>query len=367
MQTVRRERKVKRGDGVTHSVFGRTADGGTVTAWCLRNHQGAQAVILDYGCTVQSLVVPDARGGFTDVVLGYDTVHEYEDNGGYIGCAVGRFANRIGKGAFTLNEKTYLLARNDGENHLHGGLRGFDKYIWDSEVQGNSLALTRLSPDGEENYPGNLSVRITYTLTDDNALRLAYDADTDADTIVNLTNHSYFNLNGQGSVLQHFLQVFADAYTGIDKNCLPTGAFQPTAGSAFDFRELKQIGRDIDAPDIQLHYGSGYDHNFVLSGSFMLISPVKSRKAAVLYSPESGIRMTVLTTQPGMQVYSGNHLTNRKGKNGIKFGRRSAVCLETQCFPDAMSHANFPSPVLRPDMHYHEETVYRFDIPGGRA
>jgi aldose 1-epimerase len=324
----------------------------------LENGCGAAATILDYGGTVQSLILPDGRGMRTDVVLGYETVLEYEENGGYMGAIIGRFANRIGNGELTLDGRTYRLNRNDGDNHLHGGQRGFDKHLWSADARDNALVLTRLSPDGEENYPGNLSVRVTYTLTGDNALSIVYDADTDADTVVNLTNHSYFNLNGGGSVLSHELRLFAGQYTENDRNCLPTGRLLDTAGTPFDFGAPKPVGRDIDTPyDAQLIFGSGYDHNFVLSDTAAL------KKAAVLASPASGLRMTVLTTQPGMQVYSGNHLTRRGGKSGGIIGRRDGICLETQGFPNAPAYAHFPSPILRAGAHYHSETVYRFDVP----
>ena len=341
---------------ITSSIFGHTKTGESVGAYCLENSRGSSVTVLDYGCTVQALKVPNAQGGLTDVVLGYNTVSENEENDGYLGAAIGRFANRIGKSEFTLNGKTHYLARNDGENHLHGGIKGFDKYIWVASEKGNALELTRESPDGEESYPGKLTVKITYELTDSNELKITYDADTDADTVVNLTNHSYFNLNGEGTVLNHNLQVFAEQFTENDEHCLPTGRLFKTEGTPFDFAEPKQLGRDIDADNVQLHYGKGYDHNFVLEDS------AKLKKAAVLYSPETGIAMTALTTLPGVQVYSGNWLSSRKGKNGSHIDRRYAICLETQVFPNAMACANFPSPVLRAGEHFHTETVYRFDL-----
>jgi aldose 1-epimerase len=345
---------------VAQHIFGRTKDGYDVTAYRLENGLGASAVILDYGCTVQSLCMPNARGTFTDVVLGYDTVSAYEENSGYVGAVIGRVANRIGKSEFTLNGKTCRLARNDGDNHLHGGLRGFDKMIWKAAAAGqNELVLTRLSPDGEENYPGNLEVKITYILTGDNELRIMYDAAADVDTIVNLTNHSYFNLNGGGSVLGHELQIFAGQLTENDPDCLPTGKLLSVSDSPFDFRNPKPLGRDIQAPDSQLRYGSGYDHNYVLTnGKGTLLMT----RAAVLHSTDTGIRMTILTTQPGMQLYSGNHLTPRKGKNGTLIDKHGGVCLETQVWPNAMAYAHFPSPILRAGNRYHTETVYHFDV-----
>ena len=325
-------------------------------AFRLTNSNGAYAVILDYGCTVQSLCVPNSSGGFTDVVLGYDTLAEYEKNDGYLGAAIGRMANRIGNSEFTLNRRTYFLARNDGENHLHGGTKGFDKYVWSASTQGNKLVFTRLSPDGEENYPGNLILRVSYELTDENELEISYDADTDADTVLNLTNHSYFNLNGGGSVLDHALQVFADEFTENDDHCLPTGRYLKTEGTPFDFSRKKLIGQDIGADDVQLKNGNGYDHNFVLSDN------AKLKKAAILSSAKTGITMTTLTSLPGMQVYSANWLSERKGKSGACYAPRYAVCLETQVFPNALACDNFPSPILRKGEHYHEKTIYRFEV-----
>lgn len=344
---------------MTRFVFGCTRNGQIVTAYRLENRGGATATILDYGCTVQSLCMPNMRGGWTDVVLGYNSVAEYEENDAYLGAVIGRFANRIGNSAFSLNGKTYRLARNDGENHLHGGMRGFDKVIWKAAVKRNVLVFTRVSPDGEENYPGNLEVKITYVLTDGNELRIIYDATSDDDTLINLTNHSYFNLNGGGTVLDHYLQVSADLITENDRNSLPTGKLLPTANSPFDFKEPKRIGRDIGAESEQLRYGNGYDHNFVLSEA---ANTALLKRAAVLSSLESGIRMTAFTTQPGLQIYTGNYLTPRKGKNGVVIDRRGAVCLETQIWPNATAFPHFPSPILKAGEAYHAETVYQFDI-----
>ena len=337
---------------VTSTVFGKTAEGQTVTAWRIEN--GAMsAVILDYGATIQSLTAPDKSGKPTDVVLGYDTVSEYEQNSGYLGATIGRVGNRIGGACFSLNGKTYQLAKNNGENHLHGGIRNFSKVVWQAEPVGESaVRFSRLSPDGEENYPGNLRVSVTFTLSED-GLHICYDADTDADTLVNLTNHAYFNLNGGGSVLTHLLQVNAEKFTENDTGCLPTGKFIAVEGTPFDFRSAKPIGQDIGADDVQLRNGEGYDHNFVLTGG---------RDAAVLYSEESGICMTTRTTTPGVQVYSANHLTPRKGKNGASYDIRHAICLETQLFPNAMRCYGFPSPILHAGEHLHSETAYLFGI-----
>ena len=332
--------------------FGKLSDGRSVSAARLTNGSGASMTVMDYGATVQSLCIPDRDGKPIDVVLGYDTAAEYEKHGDYLGATIGRVGNRIGKAEFSLNGKTYNLAKNDGENHLHGGTEGFDKKIWRMAAQGDSLLCWRVSPDGEENYPGNLKVQVLFTLTPDNRLCLTYDADTDADTLVNLTNHSYFNLAGKGDVLGHRLQLFAERFAENDSGCLPTGKLLRVDGTPFDFRGEKEIGTDIGADDEQLKRAGGYDHNYVLSGS----------KAAVLYSPESGIEMTVETDLPGMQFYSANFLTERQGKGGSVMHRRDAACFETQLYPNAMNCYAFPSPVLRAGAHLHTETSYAFRI-----
>ena len=332
--------------------FGVTKNGEQVTAYTLSN--GAMsAVILDYGCIIQALYAPDKNGNLVDVVLGYDTVKAYEDNDGYLGAAIGRVGNRIAKGKFTLNGKDYTLAVNNGPNHLHGGLVGFDSVIWNAQVTDDALIFTRTSPDGEEGYPGNLAVTITYRLTE-NAITLTYDAKTDADTLVNLTNHTYFNLAGEGDVLDHVLKVNADAFCEGDPDCLPTGKLIPVAGTPFDFTQAKKIGRDIGMDDIQLKNAGGYDHNFALNAG--------AEAAAVLYSEKTGIEMTTTTTLPGVQVYSANFLTEREGKGGRKIGFRHALCLETQVYPDAIHNPHFPSAVLKAGDDFHTETTYTFAV-----
>lgn len=334
--------------------FGVTKDGRQVTAFSLK--EGAMsAVILDYGCTIQSLIVPDRAGKPVDVVLGYETIGEYEENDGYLGAAIGRVGNRIGAGRFTLDGKEYTLAVNNGPNHLHGGLVGYDSVIWTAEIKPDALVFSRVSPDGEEGYPGNLAVTITYRLTGD-ALEIAYDAKTDAPTLVNLTNHSYFNLNGGGEVDEHVLQVNADRFCEGNSDCLPTGKLLPVVGTPFDFNQPKPIGRDIDKDDEQLKRAGGYDHNFCLS------DPAPMKTAAVLLSEKTGIEMTTYTTLPGMQVYTANFLTERAGKGGIPFSGRNAICLETQRYPDAIHHADFPSVVVTPEKAYHEVTTYAFCV-----
>lgn len=336
---------------ITSFPFGHTRSGEAVTAWRVEN-AGLSVTLIDYGATVQALTVPDRHGKSVDVVLGYDTVAEYEENGGFLGATIGRVGNRIGGASFSLNGKTYLLAKNDGENHLHGGNFGFDRQMWRGEASGeDTVIFRRLSPDGEEGYPGNLQVQVAFTLAD-HALTIRYDADTDADTVVSLTNHSYFNLNGGGTVLDHLLQISAEKFTENDTGCLPTGRFISVAGTPFDFRTAKPIGRDIGADDEQLRRGQGYDHNFVLTGA---------ETAAVLKSQGSGIRMTMRTDLPGAQIYSANCLDERTGKGGAAYAPRYAVCLETQIFPNALRCYGFPTPILRKGQHLHTETAYSFD------
>jgi len=337
---------------VARRFFGTTQQGETVSAWQLSHHTGASVTVLDYGAAVQSLCVPDRAGRLTDVVLGYDTAAAYETNDGHLGATVGRMCNRIGGAAFSLNGKTYPLERNDGVNHLHGGRRGFDRYLWQAEPGEDSLRFSRVSPDGEADYPGRVTVSVTFHFTEENRLVIAYDAVSDADTVINLTNHSYFNLNGGGTVLDHRLQVFAARLTENDGASVPTGRFLDVAGTPFDFRRPKAIGRDIGSDHPQMQRGHGYDHNFVLSGP----------QAAFLYSQESGIALRVFTTLPGMQVYTANYLSERVGKGGRVMRPRDAVCLETQLFPDGMAHYGFPSPVLRAGEQLHTETHFAFSV-----
>lgn len=335
--------------------FGATRDGSPVFSYRLTNSRGAYAEILDYGCTLRSLCVSDREGILTDVVLGYDTVEEYEKNDGYFGACIGRFANRIGRGEFTLNDEVYPLACNDGENHLHGGDKGFDKHSWAAAVASDRLIFSRTSPHGEEGYPGNLFVSVIYSFDDHNTLTITYDAHCDSDTVINLTNHAYFNLNGQGtgSAMDLLLQVEGEEFTENDSNCLPTGKILFVQGTPFDFRTPKAVGAEIDAQDVNLQNGKGYDHNFILRGEGL-------RKVASLFSEKRGIEMTVSTTQPGIQVYSGNFMTDRLGKDGVKYGFRDGICLETQHFPDSVHHESFPSVVLKQGEQYHEITQYTF-------
>ena len=335
--------------------FGKTADGRQVSVYRITNAEGAYVDVLDYGCTLQSICVPDREGNLTDVCLGYDTVAEYEANDGYLGAFVGRHANRIKEGKFTLNGVDYTLAVNNGPNHLHGGLKGFNQVVWATSVASDRLIFTHTSPDGDEGYPGNLTLSVVYSFDDDNVLTLTYDASCDADTVVNFTNHCYFNLNGQGTgtATDLLLQVNAQSFTENDENCLPTGKILSVEGTPFDFRTAKPVGLEINADDPNLKNGKGYDHNFVLDGEGL-------RDVCVLSSEKTGIEMITRTTQPGIQIYSANFLTDRNGKGGAKYGYRDGICLETQHFPDAVHHENFPSAILKKGETYHQITQYAF-------
>lgn len=333
--------------------FGSTKTGESVTLFSLTANDSLRLEVLDYGATIRSLKVRDWDGELTDVVLGYDTLKEYEENDGYFGAVVGRHANRIENGTFELNHHIYQLARNDKGNHLHGGLRGFNCYVWNHTLLEDGIRFSRISPDGEEGYPGRLAVAVTYLLKE-TGLEIIYDAKSDKDTICNLTNHSYFNLNGTGDVLQHTLQIEADAFTENSGACLPTGRILSAAGTPFDFRTAKLIGKDIGAKDKQLHNCGGYDHNFVLRKAVGL------HLAAVLHGDESGITMRLFTTMPGIQVYSANFLTKRFGKGGAVYHERSGICLETQYFPNAMACPGFEKPILRANVPYHHETYLAF-------
>lgn len=326
--------------------FGLTSNGEEIIEYTLSNSCGNFVKIINYGCVIRCI---DVFG--VDVCLGFDTLAEYEADTSSFGAVVGRYANRIANAKFKLNGIEYRLAKNNGPNHLHGGLCGFSKRIWDAHVEGEKLILTRVSPDGEENYPGTLTVTVCYSFSDDNALSIHYHAETNQDTILNLTNHAYFNLNGNGTALNHYLTIHADSITENDDHVLPTGKFILVEGTPFDFRNAKPVGKDIQADHIQLQYGKGYDHNFVLSSD-----PI----AAVLTGDQSGITMEVITDRPGVQLYTGNFLRGSTGKNGQIYNARNAVCLETQGFPNSMEHTHFPSPILRAGEIFESTTVYRF-------
>ena len=347
-------------------AFGKIQDGQSVDLYVLTNKQGMSAAITNFGATLVSLKVPDRDGKIDDVVLGYDNPADYETGKAYFGGTIGRYGNRIAHGKFTLDGVSYSVPTNDGENSLHGGVRGFNKRVWTakevSSSAGESLELTYLSKDGEEGYPGNLKVKVVYTvLADQNALKIEYTATTDKATVTNLTNHSYFNLAGQGNgdILQHQLTLFASQFTPVDATLIPTGKLEGVRGTPFDFLQATAIGARINQDDQQLKFGKGYDHNWVLDKS----SEGALSLAARAYDAQSGRILEVSTTEPGVQFYSGNFLDGSvHGKNGKVYGYRSAFCLETQHFPDSPNHANFPSTVLKPGQTLRSTSVYKFTV-----
>ena len=346
---------------ISKRAFGKTAEGQEAAIFDLVNSNGMTAAITNFGGIVVSMQVPDKNGKLTDVVLGFDKLEDYEKPGPYFGAIIGRHANRIEDSRFTLNGVEYRLYANENETHLHGGLKGFDKVLWQAGIVKkngmDSLRLTYLSRDGEEGYPGNLNVRVEYTLSEDNALEIEYFAKSDRDTVVNLTNHSYFNLSGHGSgdILRHELHINADRFTVNDSRALPTGEIRPVQGTPMDFTRMTPVGLGIDSQYEQIQYGHGYDHNWVLN-----MSGQSPEKAAEVYDPASGRVLETYTTQPGVQFYSGNFLQGVHGKDGAVYQKRSGLCLETQHFPNSMKHPNFPSPILRAGQDYHQITIYNF-------
>lgn len=333
--------------------FGYTKDGREVLAFQIKNDAGASVTVLNRGGIIQSLCVPDKTGNLVDVVLGFDSVAEYEGDPEYLGALVGRVANRIKDGDFTLGGKEYSLAQMEFGNCIHGGIDGYSFRIWDHQIDGDKLVLTLHSPDGDEGFPGNLDVTVTYSFDNCNNLRLDYRANSDADTIVNLTNHAYFNLSGEGDILDHIMQIQADAYTAADAHFLPTGEIVPVEGTPFDFRKAKAISDDIDADDTQIRYGLGYDHNFCLSAN---------ENCVYTYSPKTGIALHLSTDLPGLQFYTGNMLPERKGKNGQHMPVRAGFCLETQYYPDAPNHENFPSIILKAGEEWKHYAEFRFGV-----
>lgn len=344
--------------------FGKTPDGAVIDMYVLKNKNGFEADVINFGAALVSLRVPDRSGNLADVVLGYKDIDGYVNDKAFLGATIGRYGNRIANGTFTLNGKTYQIPKNDGNNSLHGGAKGFNKRVWTAhEVTAPNAQAVRfsyLSKDGEEGFPGNLNVEVTYSVTNDNALRIEYSATTDKDTVLNLTNHSYFNLAGEGrggDALRHELTLHADRFTPVNSTLIPTGELRPVKGTPFDFTTSTAIGARIDGDDEQLKFGKGYDHNWVLNsgkGSGLFL-------AAEVHEPESGRVLQVLTDQPGIQFYSGNFLDGSiHGKSGTPYNHRSAFCLETQHFPDSPNHPNFPSTVLKPGQRFHSVTMYKF-------
>ncbi len=348
---------------ISKQPFGAAPDGQPVELYTLRNAKGAEATIMTYGGTVTSLKVPDKDGKLGDVVLGYDKLDGYLANSPFFGCLVGRYGNRIAKGRFTLEDKTYTLVTNNPPNHLHGGPKGFDKVVWKAvkaEVgpQGPQLVLNYLSKDGEEGYPGNLKVTATYTLTDDNALRLDYTATTDKATVCNLTQHSYFNLAGKGDILGHVVTINAETFTPVDSTLIPTGEMKPVEGTPFDFRKPTAIGARINAADEQIKFGGGYDHNWVInkpSGQLGLQARIEE--------PTTGRVLEVLSTEPGVQFYTGNFLDGSiTGKAGWVYQHRNGFCFEPQHYPDSPNHPQFPSTELKPGQTYQNTIIYKFSV-----
>jgi aldose 1-epimerase len=346
---------------VTKSPFGITADGQAVDRYRLVNANGIEVDIINFGGVITALKTPDRHGRLADIVLGFDSVEEYAAEGPYLGAIIGRCANRLANGQFSLDGKSYQLATNRNPSHLHGGEVGFDKRVWKaSPVQQQNavgVALSLLSLDGEEGYPGNLQLDVVYRLDNDNRLSIDYRATTDAPTILNLTNHSYFNLAGAGvgDILNHTMQINANRFTPTDENSIPYGELRPVDGTPFDFRIPKAIGARINAPDEQIRFGKGYDHNFVLNHR---AGELGFTARASEFS--SGRVLTVYTTEPGVQFYTGNFLEGERGKDGRCYSHRSAFCLETQHFPDAPHHPHFPSTVLRPGQTYRQTTIWEF-------
>ena len=348
---------------VARATFGRTTEGQDVELFTLAA-ASTELRVMTYGATIVSLRAPDRRGRLADVVLGFDTLDGYLQRSPYFGAVVGRYANRIANGQFALDGRTYHLATNDGPNHLHGGVRGFDKVLWRGEPierEGDmGVAFTYSSVDGEEHYPGAVRARVTYVLSASGALTIDYEATTDNPTPVNLTQHSYFNLAGEGSgdTLRHELTIDADRFTPVDATLIPSGELAPVNGTPFDFRRATRIGARIDTDDEQLRRGKGYDHNWVINGA-----PGTLRHAARLADQTSGRTLDVSTTEPGLQFYSGNFLDGTiRGKSGHVYGHRSGLCLETQHFPDSPNHPSFPSTILRPNERYQSKTVFTFGV-----
>lgn len=350
---------------ISKSEFGKTKDGSTVEQYTLKNANGVEVNVITYGGRITSLKVPNKKGKLENVVLGHDTMDGYlRDDNPFFGALIGRFGNRIAKGKFTLNGKEYTLATNDSSNHLHGGVNGFDRVIWTAEpmegTENSSLKLTYLSKDGEEGYPGNLNVTVVYTLTKENAVEVSYKATTDKATVVNLTQHAYFNLTGDFSktILDHDIAIDADAYLPVDETLIPTGEIRKVEGTPFDFTSVKQTGKEINADNEQLKRGQGYDHCWVLNGDKGTM-----RFAASAYDETSGRLMEIYSEEPAIQFYTGNFLDGTLPMiNGGTYAHRTGFCLETQHYPDAPNQKSFPSTVLEPGETYATKTIFKFSI-----
>ncbi len=342
--------------------YGSLPDGRKAELFTLTNKNGLKATLTDYGATLVSMEVPDRDGKLADVTHGYDTLEGWLSNTSYFGATVGRYGNRIAKGKFTLDGTSYTLATNNGENHLHGGIKGFNTFLWDATAIKKpgavGVVFTRTSPDGEEGYPGNLRTTVTYLLTDDNELRVDFKATTDKATIVNLCHHSYWNLTGDpnNTILDHELMLAADHFLPVDEGLIPTGELGPVKGTPFDFTSLTKVGARVNADDEQIKRGNGYDHCFVLRNQTGEVALV-----GTLYDPSTGRAMDLLSDQPGVQFYCGNFLDgSAAGKGGVKYQFRTALCLETQHYPDSPNKPDFPSVVLRPGETYSHTMIHRF-------
>ena len=340
--------------------FEKVINGKEIGLFTLKNQNGHVTQITNYGGRVVSLWVPDEAGKFEDVVLGYETIDDYlQSDEIYFGGLIGRYSNRIAEGKFTLNDSTYTLATNNGDNHLHGGKNGFNNVVWDArQISDSELELKYLSRDGEEGYPGNLDVKVVYKLTDDNELEINYTATTDKATPVNLSHHSFFNLHGagKGSINDHILQINATHYTPVIEGLIPTGKVESVENTPFDFTEPTPIGKRVNDDDPQIEYGYGYDHNFVLDGSGFKI-------AAIVIEPDSGRKIEVITDEPGLQFYGGNFLFGKEiGKEDLSYGYRTAFCLESQHFPNSPNHEHFPSTILNKGENYSSTCIYKFSI-----
>ena len=346
--------------GLTPSKFTTEVEGKPVSLYVLKNAKGAEACVTNWGGRLVSVMMPTKSGEMTDVVLGYDSIQAYISSTGNFGALIGRYGNRIANAKFTLDDVEYNLPANDNTNCLHGGPNGFDRQVWDAKQVGdNAVELTYVSKDGEAGFPGNLNVKVTYTLTDENAVDIKYEATTDKKTIVNLTNHSYFNLSGVpgSTILDHQLSINADSYTPVDSLLIPTG-IETVEGTPMDLRHPIVIGDSINNDFIQLNLGGGYDHNWVLNTKGDI-----NQVAATVYAPTSGIQMEVYTNEPGLQIYCGNMMAEKEtGKHGVVYPRRGAICLESQHYPDSPNHADFPTCVLEPGQTYHSECIYKFSV-----
>lgn len=331
-------------------------DGKALMVYRLENQKGHYVEVINYGARITAICVPDRGGQLGDVVLGMPTLDSYLQGRPYHGATVGRYANRIKLGRFTLNGIQYQVDCNNFENHVHGGFEGFDRKVWDSTIENDTVKLHYVSPDGECGYPGNLDTTVTVSFSEDDGLTLDYQAVCDADTVINLTNHSFFNLSNEDTILNHQVQILADCYTPIDSKAIPTGEIAPVEGTPFDFRQTHRVGDRVGEDNAQLSYGhGGYDHNYVLNGTGM-------RECARVYAPDTGRTMTVITDKPGLQFYTGNSISNVAGKNGAVYGHYCGMCLEAQFFPDSPNHSNFCDCVLKKGEVYHYTTVYQFGV-----